>query len=44
VLAHELGDWKRVRTICEELNLDADAAATSYWQAQQWAREVSSGA
>ena len=44
MLAHESGEWEAVRVICEGLHLDSDSAAASYWQAQQWAREVSSGA
>jgi EAL and modified HD-GYP domain-containing signal transduction protein len=44
MLAHESGEWEPARQICESLHLDTDAIATTYWQAQQWAREVSSGA
>ena len=43
ILAHESGEWKEARAMCDEMNLDYDIVATSYWQAQQWAREVSSG-
>jgi c-di-GMP-related signal transduction protein len=43
VLAHESGEWQEARVICDKVHLDPDAVATSYWQAQQWAREVSSG-
>lgn len=44
MLAHESGEWRAVREICDDLHVEPDAVATSYWQAQQWAREVSSGA
>jgi EAL and modified HD-GYP domain-containing signal transduction protein len=43
MLAHERGEWKAARLICDEIHLDPDIVATSYWQAEQWAREVSSG-
>jgi c-di-GMP-related signal transduction protein len=44
LLAHESGEWSAVQSISESLHLDPDIGAASYWQAQQWAREVSSGA
>lgn len=44
MLAHESGEWDAAHAICDSLHLDPDIAASSYWQAQQWAREVSSGA
>lgn len=43
MLVQESGEWKEARVICDEMNLDYEVVATSYWQAQQWAREVSSG-
>jgi c-di-GMP-related signal transduction protein len=43
MLAHESGEWEAARSICDTLQIDADTVATSYWQAQQWAREISSG-
>jgi EAL and modified HD-GYP domain-containing signal transduction protein len=43
MLAHESGEWDAAHAICDSLGLDPDTVATSYWQAQQWAREVSSG-
>ncbi len=43
ILAQENGEWKKARAICDEMNLDCDVVAASYWQAQQWAREVSNG-
>jgi len=44
MLAHESGEWEAARGICDSLQIDADTVAASYWQSQQWAREVSSGA
>jgi EAL and modified HD-GYP domain-containing signal transduction protein len=44
MLARESGEWTAAKVICDGLRLDADIVSTSYWQAQQWAREVSSGA
>ena len=44
MLAHESGEWEAARSICDSLHIDPDTVAASYWQAQQWAREVSSGA
>jgi c-di-GMP-related signal transduction protein len=44
MLAHESGEWEAARGICDSLHLDPDVVAASYWQAQQWAREVSAGA
>lgn len=44
ILAHESGEWDAAINICQSLRLDPDIVANNYWQAQQWAREVSSGA
>jgi c-di-GMP-related signal transduction protein len=44
MLAHESGEWQAAHELCDRLVLDADTTANSYWQAQEWAREVSSGA
>jgi c-di-GMP-related signal transduction protein len=44
ILAYESGEWDAARGLCDSLQLDSDVVATSYWQAQEWAREVSSGA
>jgi c-di-GMP-related signal transduction protein len=44
MLAHESGEWQAVATLAADLHIEADACAAFYWQAQQWAREVSSGA
>jgi EAL and modified HD-GYP domain-containing signal transduction protein len=43
MLAHESGEWDAARPICDALRLEADNVASLYWQAQQWAREVSGG-
>jgi c-di-GMP-related signal transduction protein len=44
MLAHESGEWEAARAICAALHVDADAVAALYWQAQEWARQVSSRA
>jgi len=44
LLAHESGEWEAVKAITESLHLDPEVGAGLYWQAQQWAREISSGA
>jgi c-di-GMP-related signal transduction protein len=44
ILAHESGEWEAARALCDRLELDTDTAAGWYWQAQEWARQVSSGA
>jgi c-di-GMP-related signal transduction protein len=44
MLAHESGEWEAAHSLCDNLHIDADTVAASYWQAQEWAREVSSGA
>jgi len=43
VLAHESGQWYSVVGLATSLHLDPEESAATYWQAQQWAREVSSG-
>jgi EAL and modified HD-GYP domain-containing signal transduction protein len=43
MLAHESGDWDAAVELSENLHLDSDNVAEMYWQAQHWAREVSSG-
>lgn len=42
MLAHESGEWEAARELSSSLGLDSDQVANYYWQAQQWAREVSS--
>lgn len=44
ILAHESGEWEAAHTLCDTLHLESDAVAGWYWQAQEWARQVSSGA
>jgi len=41
MLAHESGEWEAASRISESLHLDPDKSAALYWQAQQWARDVS---
>ena len=41
MLAHESGEWEAAAALSEGLRLDADEVAACYWQAQQWARELS---
>jgi c-di-GMP-related signal transduction protein len=44
ILAHESGEWEAAKNLAEQLHVDPDAAASYYWQAQQWARQVTSEA
>jgi len=43
MLAHESTEWEAAGELSASLHLDSEQVATDYWQAQQWAREVSSG-
>ncbi len=43
MLAHESGEWQAASSLCQSLHLESEEVASDYWQAQQWAREVSSG-
>jgi len=43
MLAHESGEWEAAGQLSQNLHLDAEEVAGFYWQAQQWAREVSVG-
>jgi c-di-GMP-related signal transduction protein len=43
MLAHESGEWEAAREVGAGLHLNAEEVALLYWQAQQWAREVSTG-
>jgi EAL and modified HD-GYP domain-containing signal transduction protein len=43
MLAHESGEWEAAARLCETLHLNSEEVAEQYWQAQQWARQVSSG-
>jgi len=41
MLAQEAGDWQNCSRLAGELNLHESQTADCYWQAVQWAREVS---
>lgn len=41
MLAHESGEWEAAAQLAQNMHLNPDATAGYYWQAQQWAREVS---
>jgi EAL and modified HD-GYP domain-containing signal transduction protein len=41
MLAHESGEWEAAAELSRSLHLDAEDTAGLYWQAQQWAREIS---
>jgi EAL and modified HD-GYP domain-containing signal transduction protein len=43
MLAHESGEWTAAAELSRSLRLETEEVAGLYWQAQQWAREVSSG-
>jgi EAL and modified HD-GYP domain-containing signal transduction protein len=43
MLAHESGEWQAAAELSAGLHLDAEDVAGDYWQAQQWAREISTG-
>jgi c-di-GMP-related signal transduction protein len=43
MLAHESGEWEAAAELSRGLHLDSEEVAGLFWQAQQWAREVSSG-
>jgi c-di-GMP-related signal transduction protein len=43
MLAHESGEWEAAARLGKQLHLEPEALAGYYWQAQQWAREVSAG-
>ena len=42
MLAQESGEWGASAALSQSLHLDCDDVAGFYWQAQQWARDVSS--
>ena len=44
MLAHESGEWTAAAELSRNLRLESEEVAGFYWQAQEWAREVSSGA
>lgn len=41
ILAHESGEWAAASALSDTLRLDPGQVALHYWQAQQWAREIS---
>jgi len=43
MLAQESGDWQRAAELAKSLNLREGDVAEIYWQAMQWARQVSGG-
>jgi EAL and modified HD-GYP domain-containing signal transduction protein len=43
MLAHESGEWEAAARLCRDLHLNSEDVANFYWQAQEWARNVSSG-
>lgn len=43
MLAHESGEWGAAAELSATLHLESDDVAEEYWQAQQWAREISNG-
>lgn len=44
MLAQESGEWEQAGTLARSLRLHESDGAEAYWQAMQWAREVSKGA
>ncbi len=43
MLAQESGEWTAVKKLTTALHLGESDVATAYWQAMQWARQVSTG-
>jgi c-di-GMP-related signal transduction protein len=43
MLAQESGEWKTASELTSQLHLNESEVAECYWQAMQWAREVSAG-
>jgi c-di-GMP-related signal transduction protein len=43
MLARESGEWKAVSELSSQLHLSDSDVADSYWQAMEWARQVSAG-
>jgi len=43
MLAHESGEWQEAAELSASLQVNTEEVAGFYWQAQQWARAVSSG-
>jgi c-di-GMP-related signal transduction protein len=44
MLARESGEWEAVSELTTQLQLNESDVSESYWQAMQWARQVSAGA
>jgi len=43
MLAQESGEWAAMNELTTQLHLDESVVADCYWQAMQWARDVSAG-
>ena len=43
MLAREAGDWKTASVLSSQLQLSEADVADAYWEAMQWARQVSAG-
>jgi c-di-GMP-related signal transduction protein len=43
MLAQESGEWKTAKELTAQLHLNETDVAECYWQAMQWAREMSAG-
>jgi c-di-GMP-related signal transduction protein len=43
MLAHESGEWGAAADLSQKLHLHTEDVAGLYWQAQEWARQVSNG-
>jgi EAL and modified HD-GYP domain-containing signal transduction protein len=43
LLALELGDWQEVKKQAQQLSLPESELAEHYWEAMEWAREISAG-
>jgi c-di-GMP-related signal transduction protein len=43
MLAQESGEWAAVKELTSQLQLSESDVSLSYWQAMQWARQVSAG-
>jgi c-di-GMP-related signal transduction protein len=43
MLAHESGEWQAAAALSDSVGIDSEDVAAFYWQAQQWARELSQG-
>ncbi len=43
MLAHESGEWTKAAELARQIALPAEESGKAYWQAMQWAKEVSNG-